>query len=332
MLLRILFTLLIAGIAAGTTSAKTVVDSTWRTGTVSIDASAVEWQGSMTFLPGPEMHVAVRNDEEYLYLCLSSPDRRATQRAMMRGLVFGFSVKGADPIRIQFPIGMFEDGPPPPMAGGQDRERIREMLRKNLDSFLLLRTDSHERRRIPVENALGIEMRTGDEDGWFVYELKLPLVASDAHPYAIGSSSGAIELRIDTPDIDREAMRSKGGMRGGMGGGGRGGGMGGGGRGGGMGGGGRGGDRPQMPEPLHIKARIRLAVAPTGDESSAADESSAQAQFNPRQRATARFEATAPAIGERLPDLMVFDTDGKELQLGELLRKHYTVIVLGCLT
>jgi len=87
-----------------------------------------------------------------------------------------------------------------------------------------------------------------------------------------------------------------------------------------------------MPEPLHIKARIRLAVAPTGDESSAADESSAQAQLNPRQRATTRFEATAPAIGERLPDLMVFDADGKELQLGELLRKHYTVIVLGCLT
>ena len=90
----------------------------------------------------------------------------------------------------------------------------------------------------------------------------------DSHPYAIGWSSGSINLKIDTPEIDREAMRSQDGMRGGMGGG-RSGGMGGG-----MGGGrsgGMGGDRPQMPEPLHIKARIRLASMPLADEPTATD-------------------------------------------------------------
>ncbi len=58
----------------------------------------------------------------------------------------------------------------------------------------------------------------------------------------------------------------------------------------------------------------------------------AQAQVNPRQQATGRFEATAPAVGERLPALVVYDARGNELQLGELLQGHYTVIVLGCLT
>ncbi len=57
-----------------------------------------------------------------------------------------------------------------------------------------------------------------------------------------------------------------------------------------------------------------------------------QAQFNPREQATRRFEATAPAVGESLPDLTVYDAGGKELQLGQLLQGHYTVIVLGCLT
>ncbi len=60
--------------------------------------------------------------------------------------------------------------------------------------------------------------------------------------------------------------------------------------------------------------------------------SSAQAQLNPRQQAIHRFEATAPAVGEPLPDLKVYDAGGKELQLGQLLQGHYTVIVLGCLT
>ena len=59
---------------------------------------------------------------------------------------------------------------------------------------------------------------------------------------------------------------------------------------------------------------------------------SAQAQLDPRQQAAGRFEATAPAVGEPLPDLTVYDAGGTELQLGELLQGHYTVIVLGCLT
>ena len=271
---RILFTLLVVGVASGIVWAKTAVDATWQEGTVSVDASAEEWHGSMTFLPGPGMHLGVRNDDEYLYLCLYSPDRRTARQIMMQGLVFRFDAKNADPMRIQFPIGMFEDGQPRPMPGEQDRERMRERMYENLDSFLLLETNSRERRRLLVDNDLGIEVRAGEESGSFVLEMKLPLLSNDAHPYAIGGSADRIGLRIDTPEIDREAMRSKGGMRGGMGGGGMGGGGRGGGgmggRGGGMGGGmgggrsgGRGGgDRPQMPEPLHAKVKIQLASAP----------------------------------------------------------------------
>ena len=58
----------------------------------------------------------------------------------------------------------------------------------------------------------------------------------------------------------------------------------------------------------------------------------AQAQSDPRQQATSRFEAAAPAIGESLPDLALYDASGKEQRLGALLQGHYTVIVLGCLT
>ncbi len=58
----------------------------------------------------------------------------------------------------------------------------------------------------------------------------------------------------------------------------------------------------------------------------------ARSQVNPRQQAIQRFEATAPAVGEPLPDLAVYDAAGEERQLRKLLQGHYTVIVLGCLT
>ena len=57
-----------------------------------------------------------------------------------------------------------------------------------------------------------------------------------------------------------------------------------------------------------------------------------QAQVNPREQGTRRFEDTAPAVGDSLPDLTVYDAGGKELQLRQMLQGHYTVIVLGCLT
>ncbi len=45
-----------------------------------------------------------------------------------------------------------------------------------------------------------------------------------------------------------------------------------------------------------------------------------------------RFETVAPALGEPMPDVAVYDRDGNELRLRELLREHTTVLVLGCLT
>ena len=44
------------------------------------------------------------------------------------------------------------------------------------------------------------------------------------------------------------------------------------------------------------------------------------------------FETNAPAVGELMPNLPVFDRDGRELDLRELLSGRVTVLVLGCLT
>ncbi len=44
------------------------------------------------------------------------------------------------------------------------------------------------------------------------------------------------------------------------------------------------------------------------------------------------FERSAPAIGEPMPDLTVYDPAGKELRLREVLSGRHTVLILGCLT
>ncbi len=44
------------------------------------------------------------------------------------------------------------------------------------------------------------------------------------------------------------------------------------------------------------------------------------------------FDRNAPAIGDAIPDVVVYDRDGEELRLRGLLSGHYSVLILGCLT
>jgi cytochrome oxidase Cu insertion factor (SCO1/SenC/PrrC family) len=43
------------------------------------------------------------------------------------------------------------------------------------------------------------------------------------------------------------------------------------------------------------------------------------------------FVMEKPAVGELLPDVTVYDPDGKEFKTTDL-RGHYTVLTFGCLT
>lgn len=42
--------------------------------------------------------------------------------------------------------------------------------------------------------------------------------------------------------------------------------------------------------------------------------------------------SVAPKVGEPLPDLTIVAADGSPVNLREVAREHYTVLVLGCLT
>lgn len=44
------------------------------------------------------------------------------------------------------------------------------------------------------------------------------------------------------------------------------------------------------------------------------------------------FERLAPRIGEQLPDLSIYDDSGKPVNIRELAKGKYTVLILGCLT
>ena len=61
----------------------------------------------------------------------------------------------------------------------------------------------------------------------------------------------------------------------------------------------------------------------------------ALAAFDPLEAQFGRpgsFSESVPDVGDALPHLTLHDAEGKTVQLQDLLRGHYTVLVLGCLT
>lgn len=257
--------------------ARASMQAGWQDGSLSVDGSAADWRDGLTYLKGPGLSFGARNDGKFLYLCIFSSDPQVGSRAMYRGLTVAFG----DKLTVQFPEGLMASNGGARPSGPPDRARMRERAAQSLDSLMLRVPGTPDPLQFPVDNKLGVEVRITTEPD-FVYELKVPLVRSEAFPYAIGAAPGdKITVRVDTPELEPPAADERrggpgggmhrgglgGGMRGGMGGGMRGG-MGGGMHGG-MGRGG-GGERPDgmgerpptMPRPIRFTARIRLAVAP----------------------------------------------------------------------
>jgi hypothetical protein len=232
--------------------------SNWSNSAVVIDGKADEWSSSLMPIKDSPVMLGMRNDQDYLYLCLKSSDRQLRQQMMVAGMIVWFEPKGGDQIGIHYPLGMTGgipsgigpaegglpgDEPPfggPPDAGppeqgfGEGRNGIMPELVKELE---VLGPGKNDVKRMSLLETPGIEVGLGQSGGILVYELKIPLKKSEKHPYALASSPGStVDVNFETGKLTRPSGLS-GGMPGG-GGGPRGGGPGGMGPGGGGPGGG----------------------------------------------------------------------------------------------
>jgi hypothetical protein len=190
--------------------------SVWRDREVGIDGVPAEWQGTTTYIEDPNVAVGVMNDDDYLYVSLSTPVREVESQIVFRGLTVWFDPGGRKAKRfgIRCPVGMAmrpgEFGRRAEREG--NRKAGRDMIPENLEAsttFLeILGPDEDDRITLATAETPGIEVALGHQDGRFVYELKVPLRTDESHPYAIGVENGRpIGIGFETPEPDREAMR-----------------------------------------------------------------------------------------------------------------------------
>src|SRR5579871_4326536 len=266
----------LAGVCAVLLSIATLGASTpaltshWRTQDIHVDGVNNEWTSLDVLEKGPA--VAVANDDTNLYVIVSASDLQM-RRQIGSGIVLWFDPTGGK--KETFALGIpgalrhqsQSSGSPDSAADTSPVSVPAEVV----TDFDVYGPAKNERHWIRMDPAFGIEMASAFTEGTLVYELKVPLAKSDAHPYALDAKPRAvIGFAVATPEVPNvQASRGAGGVTGGAGGGGGYGGRGGFGRGGGGRGGGMGGGRSQeysasRPKPIKIWTKLTLATAPAG--------------------------------------------------------------------
>lgn len=251
--------------------------SAWNTNAVTVDGDASEWGSGLTNLKDTKVFLGVRNDYDYLYLCVNSQDQQFRRQMIGLGLTVWFESTGGNRLGVLYPIGMMNQGSRPTFESGdtEDPENREHVVQQALQDFEVLGPGKDDRNLFSVVQSPGISMKVGGQQGQTVYELKVPLRKSSEHPYAVGADAGSIvDIKIETGKFDAGARQ--GGMGEGMRGGGRrprggegtpGEGM----AGEGMPGRGERGEgrlnRGNRPEPLDVSVSVHLAGSASGTNS-----------------------------------------------------------------
>ncbi len=240
----------------GCSNSKLELNSNWRDREITVDGKNTEWRGAMLFFEEDNISVGLFNDENYLYICMIAEDQFVRIQMMRQGFTLWFDPDGGKEktFGIKYPLGMQASGRGM-RRDEQNLERPLQALRRPIIELGILGPGKDELKKMPIEEAKGIDIIVEFSSGMLVYELKVPLIQSEQHPYAIGAEAGSsLGIGLEMSKMERSNKRR--GMSGGRGRGGSMGGMRGGAGGRGMS---RGGGRSQMPKPLKIWAVVQLA-------------------------------------------------------------------------
>jgi hypothetical protein len=292
-----------AGLVTLSASEKPHFDSQLRDGAITVDGHYDDWYGNLQPFEQAPVAVQFLNDQDYLYMRMTASATTERREILRSGFTVWFDPAGGTKkhFGVRYPVveqgsggddggghGGYGGGggyggyggsgrrSPSGGSGGGDKgsqggDSADSGDPRPGDRIDVLGPGKDDARMLTRDHAPGIDVAVREEQGTLQYELKVPLLKTADHPYAIEAVAGKpIGFGLESGRTQQHAFsmgQGGGGGFGGMGGGmgGRGGGMGGrggGGHGGGGGGGGRQGGGGDAEKPLKGWGTVTIAPAP----------------------------------------------------------------------
>jgi hypothetical protein len=184
----------------------TEIDSVWRKQNITIDGNDNDWSNSLISLDKINASVGMTNDNEFLYLCLSTNDPELENKIISGGLTLWFQGNDDENNKfgVHYPLGMsdtampsFDENMKPGDRPG-DPFKMQGSLLKNQTSLEIINTNNNK-IRVPLKELKDIQIKATLNDGKLVYEMKIPLNQKNTTTYALNANAGsAIKIGIES--------------------------------------------------------------------------------------------------------------------------------------
>lgn len=206
--------------------------STWRQDDIQIDGKPEDWQRAAYYhIDEPPLGIALCNDQQFLYLRLTTHDRQLQQQISHGGLTVWLDPGGKKEKSFGVSFSLGQKAPP---AGGERPERGTEPQMaedsrdnrppQNNDRFELVVGGKTFGNLAVLKNHLAISLALGIQQEGLIYEIKIPLAANKLFLQAI-SPAATLGIGLETKQAQMSAGSSQrpeqsggeeGGGRGGM--------------------------------------------------------------------------------------------------------------------
>jgi hypothetical protein len=200
----------------------------WKDRDLVIDGRNGDWQGALGYLQDPPVMLGFLNDDNAIYICLSTNIPAVREGMLRRGITVWIDPKGGKRktlgIRLSpsAPPGGPGDAPPGAPASPEDAQKSAgEPPARPEGAFgrgastpparLMVRLPDRN-EWTPIEDGAGeIEAAIEDANGLAVFEMRLPLKGGPEIPAAVGAGPGtAISMTFETPKPERPKGRPEG--------------------------------------------------------------------------------------------------------------------------
>ncbi|MFZ0453014.1 MAG: hypothetical protein WAM24_04630 [Ignavibacteriaceae bacterium] len=195
--------------------------SIWTNQQIKIDGETSDWQNNLKYLKDDNVALGIKNDNNFLYICLTTNDFTKVFPMLRGGFIAWFEPEnGGKTIGIKYPIHNTSNNNQVPNSSEEIYNRqnpgefINRMLAKQ-NELQILNEDKLLLTDMPIKNNEGIEAKLGYNSDRFVYELKVPL-SDSKYAYKLSAVPGEkLKIKFETEEPERKNLgkEREGGMR-----------------------------------------------------------------------------------------------------------------------
>ena len=195
---------------------ETELESGWLDRDLTIDGRNEDWKGALEYLDDPGVAVGLLNDDDFLYLTVSTSEQATAMQMIRAGTTIWFDSDGGDDktFGIRFQVGVRQmvmsgegtragrggDGVPDPAI-------IQTMLEISTANLDVLGRDNGGRLQFRADEAPGLLAKVSNSAGTYVSNSGCLCGKPKDFRHAIGTAAGrTIGITFETGEIDSSAM------------------------------------------------------------------------------------------------------------------------------